>query len=240
MRFELAWDGGVSDGDPGTGRIRVNAGAMRHATHFLINSRDRHGALVGEPVAKFWPGDVLHLERDGGGLIVAWVMGEVSHSGSYYKVPISVRSADGAFASDDLVTLHHQMDARATGRPDSIAPPDGRELTSTSAPTGTDLAIIAPTQLPQVAQQPPPVPALAPQAFLPPEAVQAPAPIVAPAATAPAYDEESLVKILTTMIHQLTDLKERMARVEQHALVGIDTNIEKVVGELAALQLRAG
>lgn len=109
--IDLAWDSGVTDGDPGEGRIRVNAAGIRSATHLLVNAMDRHEAALGHLLSGIGAGDVLHIERpDGAGLIVAWVLGTVVHGGTYYKVPVTVRSVDGSFAAHDLVRLHRQAE----------------------------------------------------------------------------------------------------------------------------------
>ena len=110
-RIDLAWDNGITDGDPGDGRIRVNAASIRSATHLLVNVLDRHEADLGSLLSGMAQGDVLHVERpDGAGLIVAWVLGPVVHGGSYYKIPVTIRSVEGAFAAHDLVRLHRQAE----------------------------------------------------------------------------------------------------------------------------------
>lgn len=107
ISIKLAWDSGVSDGNPGEGRVRVNATDPRNATHILVNALDRNEAELSDLLATFKQGDVLGLDRDGAnGRIVAWVIGQVVHAGEYYKIPASIRSVDGAFAAHDLVTLH--------------------------------------------------------------------------------------------------------------------------------------
>lgn len=113
----LAWDSGVSDGNPGEGRIRVNAANILNATHVLVNALDRHEAVLAELIPTFKAGDVLALTRDGtGGHVVAWVMGDIVHAGGYYKIPVKVRSVEGGFAAHDLVELH-RMDEHAIATP---------------------------------------------------------------------------------------------------------------------------
>lgn len=84
---------------------------VRDAKHMLVNALDRHEALLGELVSSFKIGDVLGLERDGlPGQIIAWVIGQTVHRGGFYRIPVKVRSVEGAFASHDLVTLHRLED----------------------------------------------------------------------------------------------------------------------------------
>ena len=102
MQIGLAWDSGVTDGDPGEGRVRVNSVNIRTATHILVNAQDRHEAMLAELVPQFGMGDVLALTRDGKpGQLVAWVIGAIVHGGGYYKIPVRVRSVDGSFAAQD-------------------------------------------------------------------------------------------------------------------------------------------
>ena len=125
ISIKLAWDSGVSDGNPGEVRIRVNATDPRNATHILVNALDRNEAELSDLLASFKQGDVLGLDRDGAnGRIVAWVIGQVVHAGEYYKIPASIRSVDGSFAAHDLVTLHRleEKDA-APAQPPAIIEP---------------------------------------------------------------------------------------------------------------------
>lgn len=151
--IRLAWDGGVTDGNPGEGRVRVNSAKIERATHMLVNAQDRHEALLAELLPSFAMGDVLALTRDGaGGQIIAWVIGEIVHGGDYYKIPIKVRSVDGAFAAHDLVTLHRLEEASL------LTPP---VLEQQPAPV-----LAAPEITLPAADPPPPVPADMTEAIL--------------------------------------------------------------------------
>lgn len=122
--IDLSWDGGTTDGDPGQGRIRLDAMRLKDARHFLINDQDRHENRLGELLGQFRTGDVLGLEREGPeGQIIAWVIGQTVHRGGYYRVPIKVRSVRGGFAGHDLVILHRlEEDALITATSQSVDP----------------------------------------------------------------------------------------------------------------------
>jgi len=111
----LAFDGGWSDGDPGAGRLRFDSPRLAEIRTLHISARDAASARIGPQVSGWGLGDVIVIERDGyaDNAVVAWVIGEVSNKGSYYSVPVSVRSARGSFADDDRLTLSQQVNATA-------------------------------------------------------------------------------------------------------------------------------
>jgi len=111
----LAFDGGWSDGDPGAGRLRFDSPRLADIKHFHISARDAAAARIGPQVSAWGVGDVLVVERDGytDNAVVAWVVGEVANKGTYYYVPVSIRSARGSFGDHDRLTVSHQVNAPA-------------------------------------------------------------------------------------------------------------------------------
>lgn len=122
----LAFDGGWSDGDPGAGRLRFDSPRLSDIKHFHISSRDAAAARIGPQVSTWGIGDVIVLERTGQeqNRVVAWVIGEVVNRGTYYTVPVSLRSAVGSFAEHDSLTVSHQLNVPAVPEapPEPVAP----------------------------------------------------------------------------------------------------------------------
>lgn len=104
----LGFDEGWSDGDPGAGRIRFDAPSIVKARNLYINAVDSNGAILDQLVPTWTIGDVIVVER-GEGRIVAWVIGPIRHGGSYWKIPITVRTVTGSFAAHDHVALTHYL-----------------------------------------------------------------------------------------------------------------------------------
>lgn len=106
--IRLAFDSGWTDGNPGNGRLRLDAPSPIRARHVYINACDAQQALLEDLVPTWGIGDVLVIERIGGvepSRIVAWVIGPVRHGGNYWKIPIVVRTVAGSFAAHDDVRL---------------------------------------------------------------------------------------------------------------------------------------
>lgn len=157
--IRLAYDSGWSDGDPGNGRLRLDAPSPLRARHVFVNARDAQEALLEDLIPTWGLGDVLVIERVGGadpGRIVAWVIGPVRHGGSYWKLPVVVRTVSGSFAAHDEVRLTQYPNEAA------IAPP----LSSLGLVPVAPLAATAPQSLAPV-QRPPltPVAPLAAQDY---------------------------------------------------------------------------
>lgn len=141
--LRLAYDSGWSDGDPGHGRLRLDAPSPIRAHHLYINARDAQDAVLDELVPTWGVGDVLVVERTGGqGRLVAWVIGHIRHGGSYWKIPVSVRTVSGSFAAHDEVRLSHYLnEAAMAGEP---APQAAAAVFVAS--TGTAATTIAPVE----------------------------------------------------------------------------------------------
>lgn len=126
--LRLAWDGGHTDGDPGSGRVRIDAASPRRAKFVYVNARDSEDATLDRLVPSWQLGDVLVIERPGAetNRIVAWITGPIGHGGSYYRVPVIVRSVFGNFAAHDECVLTHQpnmtIDADASPRALDVRP----------------------------------------------------------------------------------------------------------------------
>lgn len=114
--IRVAFDGGWTDGDPGSGRLRFDSPRIASAKHLYINARDAQDAILDEWVPTWRVGDVIVIERPGAerNRVVAWVVGAVYHRGSYWRVPVSVRTVYGAFAAHDELALHHAANDVAT------------------------------------------------------------------------------------------------------------------------------
>lgn len=108
--IRFAFDSGWSDGDPGDGRLRFNTPKIACARFAYVNAKAADEARLDELVPTFGVGDVLVMERADmpGNRAVAWILGPIYHGGSYYKIPIAVRSVAGSFAAhDDLIVSHY-------------------------------------------------------------------------------------------------------------------------------------
>jgi hypothetical protein len=160
ITLRLAFDGGWTDGDPGDGRVRFNGPHLARATYIYLNARDSQDALLDELIPTWGVGDVLVIERAGLTLnrVVAWVVGPIRHGGSYYKIPVHVRSVHGAFAAHDNLTLHRsaseagplmagQVEKELTPvaplAPATQIPPENRDLAAV-ADSDDELTPIAP------------------------------------------------------------------------------------------------
>lgn len=183
--IRVAFDSGWTDGDPGNGRVRFNSPRLTQARFLYINARDAQDAILDELVPTWALGDVVVVERPGAerNRVVAWIIGGVFHGGSYWKVPIAVRTVSGSFAAhDELVISHHrnvtEIDEDAS-RPADIVP------------------------LPRVGKQPPPLPAPVPQQALPAPTVPPPLPIVAPPASEDLSPELARIAAENEALHEL-------------------------------------
>ena len=119
----LAFDGGWSDGDPGAGRLRFDSPRLSDIKHFHISARDAAACRIGPQVSTWGVGEVIVIERTGQeqNRVVAWVIGEVINRGTYYSVPVSLRSAVGSFAEHDSLTVSHQLNLPAVPDPQQAA-----------------------------------------------------------------------------------------------------------------------
>lgn len=129
--LRLAFDSGWSHGDPGNGRLRFDSPKLSKVRFLYINARDADEALLGQLVGSWALGDVIVIERMGNDVnrVVAWIIGPVHHCGSYYQVPVAIRSVRGAFAAHDELELHHhksedliQKEQAAEASPVALAP----------------------------------------------------------------------------------------------------------------------
>lgn len=70
-------------------------------------------------------GDVIVVERPSHdrNRVVAWIIGPIVHMGSFYRVPIIVRTVHGAFAAHDELVLHHHRNITETDDAAPILPP---------------------------------------------------------------------------------------------------------------------
>lgn len=128
--IRLAFDSGWSDGDPGDGRLRFDTPKLRKAKFAYINAKAADESLLDELVPTWDIGGVLVIERSNapGNRVVAWIIGKIFHGGSYYKVPIAVRSVMGSFAAHDDLTLQHYADEPDGDEAVTVAPPDVKPL----------------------------------------------------------------------------------------------------------------
>ena len=145
--IRVAFDSGWSDGDPGNGRVRFDAPRLVDARHIYVNARDAQDAILDEWVPTWGVGDVLIVERAGAerNRVIAWVVGAVYHRGSYWRIPVKVRTVYGAFAAHDELLLHRAADDVET---EALAPPASPPL---AAPRQTfiPLAPLAPLAAPE-------------------------------------------------------------------------------------------
>lgn len=123
ISIRVAYDSGWSDGDPGNGRLRFDNPRLSRARHLYVNARDAQEALLTELVPTWRTGDVLVIERPGAetNRVVVWVVGDIVHRGSYWRVPISVRTVYGAFAAHDELVLHHATNTADGDEPEVVA-----------------------------------------------------------------------------------------------------------------------
>ncbi len=144
--LRMAFDSGWSHGDPGDGRLRFDNPRIAKAGHLCINARDAQEAVLDELVPTWRIGDVIVVERPGGerNRVVVWIIGPIVHMGSFYRVPIIVRTVHGAFAAHDELILHHHRNVTETDDPSPVAVP--------SLPLPT-----APVPLPLPAPELPPI-----------------------------------------------------------------------------------
>lgn len=132
--LRLALDGGWSDGDPGTGRLRLDSPKPLKAKHVYVNGRDSDDALLDELVPTWRTGDELVVEQ-GEALLHAWIIGPVTHRGGYYRVPVIVKIADGVLQVDRELTLYHRSD-----RPAEDLQPQQQVQTVVAAPSAVAAA----------------------------------------------------------------------------------------------------
>ena len=215
-QIRLAFDSGWSDGDPGDGRVRFNSPKVSAATSICINARDAQDALLDQLVPSWRVGDVLVIERPGAdrNRVVAWIIGPITHGGSYYKVPILPRSVHGAFAAHDELVLHHHTNLVDTDEPERREwhPPKAAPVAPSSqpisAPAVNTLAPLAPMALTQAhPMQPAAMPVASPPA--PPMAPMAPAgltPAASPEVESLKADNAALHGIIAELLADETEL----------------------------------
>lgn len=107
--LRLAFDSGWSHGDPGDGRLRFDNPKIAKAANLCINARDAQEALLDELIPSWRIGDVVVIERPGAerNRVVVWIIGPIVHMGPFYRIPVIVRTVNGAFAAHDELVLHH-------------------------------------------------------------------------------------------------------------------------------------
>lgn len=161
--IRVAFDSGWTDGDPGSGRVRLDTATPKRARFVYLNARDADDALLDQLIPQWGVGDVLVIERPGSetNRLVAWVTGPIWHGGSYYKIPIIVRTVWGGFAAHDEVVLtqHGNAEAEAPTRqalPDvrpmaRLAPPPISEVVREAAPPPPPISIGPMTADPRIA-----------------------------------------------------------------------------------------
>jgi hypothetical protein len=112
------------------------------AKHLYVNARDAQEALLGKLVPTWKQGDVLVVERPSAekNRLVAWIMGPLVHGGSYYKVPVLVRSVSGAFAANDGITLHHFPNVEGAEKAEAVAPLPAAPPRTTPPPLPASIA----------------------------------------------------------------------------------------------------
>lgn len=121
--IRLAFDSGWSSGDPGDGRVRFDSPVLSKASFICINAKDAQECLLDELVPTWGVGDVLVIERPSldRNRVVAWIIGPIHNGGSYYRVPIIVRSVNGNFTAHDELALHHHRNVVDTDEPEPRA-----------------------------------------------------------------------------------------------------------------------
>jgi len=186
-RIRLDYDGGWrEDGCPGAGRLRFNHPRIGKANFINISAECADKSLLGELVPRWGVGDVIVIERAGDthadNRVVAWIVGPIWHAGSYYKLPVAIRSVHGGFADYDGLILTHHGNLQDIGADRSLprdvtpmpmlAAPMPVDILPNDAPTAPLLAPIAPLApentgpppIPQFRPEPPPIAPIAPMA----------------------------------------------------------------------------
>jgi hypothetical protein len=125
------------------------------AKHLYVNARDAQEALLGKLVPTWKQGDVLVVERPSAekNRLVAWIMGPLVHGGSYYKVPVLVRSVSGAFAANDGITLHHFPNVEGTEATTVVPLPVAQTRTTSPPLPASVITPPSPAPLAPVAEQ---------------------------------------------------------------------------------------
>lgn len=120
--LRLAFDSGWSHGDPGDGRLRFDNPKTAKASNLCINARDAQEAMLDELIPTWRIGDVVVIERPGAerNRVVVWIIGPIVHMGPFYRIPIIVRTVNGAFAAHDELVLHHHRNVTEVN--DQVAP----------------------------------------------------------------------------------------------------------------------
>ena len=162
LAFDSGWSHGGRHGDPGDGRLRFDTPQIAKASNLCINARDAQEAVLDELIPTWRIGDVMVIERPGaeGNRVVVWIIGPIVHMGPFYRVPIIVRTFNGAFAAHDELVLHHHRNvtevdgvSEPAGKPNSVtAQPNSvsalaLQALPPAAATGTALTPIAPMAL---------------------------------------------------------------------------------------------
>lgn len=125
--IRLAFDSGNTNGCPGSGRVRFSSPRLSQSTFVCVNARDAQDSFLDELVPTWGIGDVLVIERASAdrNRVVAWIIGPIHNGGSYYRVPIIVRTVSGSFTAHDELVLHHHKNVTETDEPEKQvwAPP---------------------------------------------------------------------------------------------------------------------
>lgn len=159
--IRVAFDSGWTKGDPGEGRLRFDTPKLAKASSICINSRCAQTGQLDDLIPNWKLGDVIVIERSGqeDNRVVAWVIGSIDHGGSFWRVPIAVRSVYGSFAAHDELLLHHHGNVADVGDVAfpvaSVAKP--AQLALPTPPEGPPMAPMAPAQV-DVLQGPPQLP----------------------------------------------------------------------------------
>lgn len=115
--FPYQWDVGTADSDPGSGRVRINAGTLSTATHLYVSKTDGWGVDLSVLFASLTVGSVVGFSRVGGqaNRIVGLVTGAVVSHAGYVDIPIGVMVSGGSFSSNTQLAFEFNVGSSGGG-----------------------------------------------------------------------------------------------------------------------------
>ncbi|TXH53507.1 MAG: hypothetical protein E6Q97_13100 [Desulfurellales bacterium] len=109
--YPFQFDTGTTDSDPGAGRVRLNHATLASATYLYISNTDGWGVTQTGVYAALTNNCVINLSKVGAqaNRVALYVSGTPVAGSGYYKIPVTVLTAAGAFSSNDQCAFEFSL-----------------------------------------------------------------------------------------------------------------------------------
>ena len=129
--LDYNWDTGTTDADPGSGKLRVNNATLGSATFIYVNKTGRNSESYGAFIGSFDDSTttankgtlIISTVADPTEYLIATITGTLTDATTYWKIPVSVVSSNGAPANTDRMSFRFYRTGDAgAGTGDVVGP----------------------------------------------------------------------------------------------------------------------